>query len=128
MLIASRNAGRLSAGFLSANANSASSDVGFIGVLWRLCAVASFGGLLESGKFLFPLGGLGGFAPGVVELHQPFERFRDPARGVEIGGHAGLALNEAFVALQQERFGVGVFLLTRQTRPKLAHDVGPIRL
>jgi hypothetical protein len=41
-----------------------------------------FAGLLERGQFLFPLGGLGEFAPGVVELHQPFEGFRDPARGI----------------------------------------------
>ena len=33
---------------------------------------------------MFPLGGWGGFAPGVVELHQPFEGFRDPARGVAV--------------------------------------------
>jgi hypothetical protein len=91
MLIASKNAGRLSAGFLSANANNASSGVGFIGVLWGLCSVANFGGLLKFGQFLFPLGGWGGFAPGVVKLHQPFEGFRDPARGVEIGRQAGLA-------------------------------------
>ena len=31
-------------------------------------------------------------APGVVELLQPFEGFRDLARGVEIRGHAGLVL------------------------------------
>ena len=36
-----------------------------------------FVGLLERGQFLFPLGGGGGFAPGVVELHQPFEGFPD---------------------------------------------------
>ena len=47
-------------------------------------------------------------------MYQPFERFRDPTRGVEIRGQAGLAVNEAFVALQQERFGVGVILLARQ--------------
>ena len=41
-------------------------------------------------------------------------------------GQAGLALNEAFVALQQERLGVGVFRLARQTRPKKAHDMEPI--
>ena len=45
-----------------------------------------FDRLLERGQFLFPLRGLSGFAPGVVELHQPFEGFRDPARGVEIRG------------------------------------------
>ena len=65
--------------------------------------VVDFGGLLKRGQFLFPLGGLGGFAPGVVELHQPFERFRDPVRGVEIRGQAGLALLEYLIALEQER-------------------------
>ena len=72
------------------------------------------GGLLERGQFLFPLRGLGGFAPGVVELHQPFEGFRDPARGVEIRGQAGLVLLESLAALEQERFGVGIILLARQ--------------
>ena len=61
------------------------------------------GGLLERGQFLFPLGGWGGFAPGVVELHQPFEGFRDPARGVEMRGQAGLALLEYLIGLEQER-------------------------
>ena len=76
--------------------------------------VAGFAGLLERGQFLSPLGGLGGLAPGVVELHQPFEGFRDPARGGEMRGQAGLVLLESLVALAQEPFGVGVFLLARQ--------------
>ena len=80
-------------------------------VLWRfgtgrdldswLLLLRRFGGLLELGQFLFPLGSLDGLAPGVVELHEPFEGFRDPARGVENRGQAGLALLESLIALEQ---------------------------
>jgi hypothetical protein len=82
-----------------------------------------FGGLLERGQFLFPLGGFRRFAPGVVELHQPFEGFRDPARGVEIRGQAGLALLESLATLEQERFGVGVILLGQTDRAKAGDDL-----
>ncbi len=81
--------------------------------------VSRFGGLLERGQPLFPLGGMGGFAPGVVELHQPFEGFRDPARSVEIRGQAGLALLESFAALKEERFGFGIILLGQTDRAKV---------
>ena len=70
--------------------------------------------MLELGQFLFPFGGLSGFAPGLVDLHQPFEGFRDPARGVENGRQAGLALLESLIALEQEQFGFGVILLAYQ--------------
>ena len=101
-------------------------------VLWRFgTALGSgswllldrFRGLLEVGQFLFPVGGLGGFGPGVVELHQPFEGFRDAARGVENGRQAGLALNEAFVALPQQRFGFGVFRLACETAAEEADQI-----
>lgn len=70
--MASRNAGRLAAGFSSANANRTSSRLGFIGGLWILCArdiyaVLDFGGLLKIGELLFPPGGLGGFGPRDVD-------------------------------------------------------------
>src|SRR2546428_2037027 len=74
-----------------------------------------FCSLLKLRELLFPLGGLGGFAPGVVELHQPFEGFRDPARDVEIRGQAGLALSEAFIALPQQPFGFVIFRLACET-------------
>ena len=53
----------------------------------------------------------------------PVEGFRDPASGIEVGRHAGLALLESLTTLEQERFGFGVFLLARQTGTEQAHHV-----
>jgi len=91
-------------------------------------------GALQLGQFLFPLGRLGRLAPGFVELHQPLVRLRNPPRGVEKGSHAGLAPNQSFAALEQERFSFSVFGLAREAGAELAHyleakgGIGPMLL
>jgi len=63
---------------------------------------------------LAPLGGFVGFAPGLVKLHEPLTR---QFQVVAIGDSNSVFSGEhALIAFEQQRFGLGVFLLSREAR------------